>query len=300
MNPVTPVTPVSPVTPVTGRKVVVGVSGAPADDAALAWSVRECRANGARLVIAHACFQGGDDDAAALAVHPGLTVAVDQARRELGADRVTVRVQAPPSGAMLLGLVGPGDLLVVGPPSRGRWTHWGSTTQYVARHASCPVVITHSGEPVEAAYAGHVVVGIDGSSAARAAMGFAFSYADEHGLPVVAVMVTPDGHRGDGVESAAAVRLAAEVEPWQRRYPTVPSARALFAGRPVDGLLQAAQGARLLVLGAHAGPSSRRVLLGSTSLDAISRATCPVAILQPPPDPTEHPVTPKEVHDVRA
>src|SRR5262249_28294016 len=148
-------------------------------------------------------------DADALAGHPGLTLAIEEARHALGADRVTVRVQPPPSGTMLLGVVGPADLLVVGPPSRGRWTHWGSTTQYVARHAPCPVVITRSPTPIDAAYAGHVVVGVDGSSASRAATGFAFSYAREHGLPVVAVTVTPDRGvvAGDewlvGFESAA-------------------------------------------------------------------------------------------------
>ena len=282
------------------RTVVVGVSGAPIDDTALAWSVEECRRSGARLVIAHACSDGRDDDPRALTGYPGLTAAIQRARQELGEARVTVRVQAPPSGTMLLGLVTAADLLVVGPPSHGRWTHWGSTTQYVARNAPCPVVVARPAPPPgDAPFAGQVVVGVDGSASARAAIGFGFAYAYEQGLPVVAVTVTADDHRDIWyddqlleahltVEPAALQLLAAQLEPWEHLYPTVWAKRAVFTGRPVDGLLRAAQGARLLVLGADAGSSTRRVLLGSTSLDTITRATGPVAIVH------------TNVHDVRA
>jgi nucleotide-binding universal stress UspA family protein len=297
---------------VPGRAVVVGVSGAPVDDAALAWSVEECRCSGAPLVIAHACAHGRDDDPRALTGHPGLTAAIQRARQELGEDRVTVRVQPPPSDSMLLGQVTAADLLVVGPPSRGRWTHWGSTTQYVARHAPCPVVVARPAPPpADAPFSGQVVVAVDASQAADAAIGFAFAYAYEQGLPLVAVTVTADDHRDMWyddqrlethltVEPPALQSLAAQLEPWERLYPTVWAKRAVFAGRPVDGLLRAGQGARLLVIGAHAGPSSRRVLLGSTTLDTITRATGPVAIVQSPPETADRAPAHQEVHDVRA
>jgi nucleotide-binding universal stress UspA family protein len=293
------------------RTLVVGTSGAVADEAALAWSIEECRTSGNRLVIAHACASGGEDSAHALAGHPGLVTVIQRARHVLGDDPVTVRVQAPPAGAMLLGLVTAADLLVVGPPSRGGWTHWGSTTQFVARHAPCPVVVARPAPPDgEGSFAGHVVVGVDGSAAARSAVQFAFSYAQAHRLPLAAVTVTAD--RGQDIwyddqlleahltsEPAALSLLSAEVEPWEHEYPTVWVKRAVFTGDPIDGLLRAASGARLLVVGAHAGRAGRRVLLGSTSLDAINRATCPVAVLQTRPAPTAQPFTPKEVHHVR-
>jgi hypothetical protein len=54
----------------------------------------------------------------------------------------------------------------------------------------------------------------------------------------------------------------------------------------------------VLAIGAHAGQPSRRVLLGSTTLDAMSRATCPVAILPILAGTTERPPTDQEVHHV--
>jgi nucleotide-binding universal stress UspA family protein len=237
------------------EQVVVGVSGAPADEPALAWAVDECRRRPARLVIAHACTHAESGAAG----HPGLTAAVDDARQALGADQVDVRVGPRPAGPALLGLVGPRDLLVVGPPSRTGWTHWDSTTQYVARHAPCPLVVVRpSRVESRAAFPGHVVVGYDGSVAARAALAFAVPYAAGNGARLVAVTVN-----------------MAALAPWPLR-------QDFRFGQPGPAILDAARGARLLVLGAHAGRPGRRIRLGSTSLDAISRATGPVAILPMP------------------
>jgi nucleotide-binding universal stress UspA family protein len=295
----------------TTRTVIVGTSGARADEAALAWSIEECRLSGARLVIAHACTYGFEDDERGLDGHPGLVTAIERARTLLGDDRVTVRVQAPPAGTMLLGLATAPDLLVVGPPSRGGWTHWGSTTQYVARHAPCPVVVARDApSDGHGPFAGHVVVGVDGSAGGRAAAQFAFEYAHTHGLPLAAVAVALDGGRDIWyddqlleahltTEPPALSQLSAELEPWEREYPGVWVKRAVFTGRPIDGLLRAADGARLLVVGAHAGRPGRRLLVGSTSLDAVARALCPVAVLQPRPAQPAQPFIPQEVHHVR-
>jgi nucleotide-binding universal stress UspA family protein len=293
------------------RTVVVGISGDPADDAVLAWAVDECQTMGGRLLIAHACSFGADDEEHALAGHPGLDAAIDQARHRLGAGRVRVHVQSPPSGAMLLGLAADADLLVVGPPSRGRWTHWGSTSQYVARHAPCPVIVARTAAPASGApFAGHVVVGVDSSAASNAAVGFGFEYAESHGLPLAAITVADDA--GSDIwyddqlleahlttQPPALSALAAQLEPWEHEFPKVWVKRAVFGGSPIDGLLRACAGARLLAVGVHSGRPGRRLVLGSTSLDAISRAACPVAVVQPPSITSDRLPTPKEVHHVR-
>jgi nucleotide-binding universal stress UspA family protein len=292
------------------RTVAVGLSGAPADDAALAWAVDECRTTGGRLVIAHACSYGVDDEDHALAGHPGLVSAIDRARDDLGAARVDVHVLPPPAGAMLLAQGSAADLLVVGPPSRGRWTHWGSTSQFVARHAPCPVIVARPVAPGGTRpFAGQVVVGVDGSAAAQAALGFGFGYAQAHGLPLVALTVADEASSDIWYDDQfleahlttqppALTALSAELEPWEHDYPHVWVKRAVFGGYPVDGLLRAAEGAHLLVVGARGGRPGRRTLLGATSLDAIIRATCPVAVVQPPITAEPLP-TPKEAHHVR-
>jgi nucleotide-binding universal stress UspA family protein len=213
----------------------------------------------------------------------------------LGTQRVTVTVGKPPAGPMLLDLVDPASLLVVGPPSRGGWTHWGSATQYAARRAPCPVVIARrpAAPGRGAQFAGHVVVGVDGSPASQAALAFGFGVADRHQVPLAAVHVTA-WSAGDvwyddqllethlSSEPDALQLLSREVEPWERAYPDVWVKRGvLCAYRTIDGLLRAADGASLLALGANAG--LRHLFgLGSTSLDAISRATAPVAITPAP------------------
>jgi hypothetical protein len=86
------------------------------------------------------------------------------------------------------------------------------------------------------------------------------------------------------------------VEPWEREYPRVWVKRAVFcAYRSLDGLLRAADGASLLVLGANAG-LPHQLLLSSTSLDAISRATGPVAVVPAPGTPADQPTAGAAVH----
>jgi nucleotide-binding universal stress UspA family protein len=98
--------------------------------------------------------------------------------------------------------------------------------------------------------------------------------------------------------TAALELLAREVDPLEHAYPRVWVKRAVFAGQPLSGLLRAGDGASLLVLGAHASGAARRMLLGSTSLAAVSRATSPVAILPSPAVAANHPI--KEVDGVAA
>ena len=82
-----------------------------------------------------------------------------------------------------------------------------------------------SGGRTHGAFAGHVVVGVDGTPASRAALEFAFEEATLHRRPLVAVFVT-DRRTDDfwydetilsthfAAEPAALELLATEVEPW--------------------------------------------------------------------------------------
>jgi hypothetical protein len=67
--------------------------------------------------------------------------------------------------------------------------------------------------------------------------------------------------------------LAAEVEPWSHEYPTVPVKRAVYADRPLPGLLRAATGARLLVVGHRGHGPLARAVLGSVAHGVIKHAT---------------------------
>jgi nucleotide-binding universal stress UspA family protein len=118
---------------------------------------------------------------------------------------------------------------------------------------------------------------------------FGFAYATKHRRPLVAVHVTTrtlgdiwyDDELPENrltVEPAALELLAVEVQPWHHKYPEVAVRRAIYMGRPVDGIVRASGGATLLAVG---NPRRGRVnrLLGSVTHESIDRVQCPVAVV---------------------
>ena len=163
----------------------------------------------------------------------------------------------------------------------------------MVRRATCPVITVPSAvETVgeNGSFRGHVAVGVDGSSHARAALEFAFAYAAEHNRPLVAITVIsgtvieswyPDEEHPPilGGAPAGLDLLAVEVEPWQFKYPDVEVERAVLAGPTLEGLVRGARGAAILVVGSRGLGPIRQALLGSVSHGAIDRSTCPVAVV---------------------
>jgi nucleotide-binding universal stress UspA family protein len=272
--------------------IAVGVGGAGGWQA-LAWAAQEATATRAHLVIHHVCpptsllarSPGSPSTARLELADPALGRAVAAVRAKLGGDRVRLLIHTGRPGPVLVDAATAGDLLII-----GTGTH-GGTVHHVVRHARCPVVVVR---PVvrsrSATFAGHVVIGVDGSAAARAALEFGFGYAHDHRLPVAAVHVSALG-RADyfhddvtlsthfTVEPAELELLAEEVEPWSHKYPQTPVKRAVLAGGTVDGLVRAGEGAGLLVIGdKHRGPVSR-VATGNVPLSVVDRAPCAVAVV---------------------
>ena len=64
-----------------------------------------------------------------------------------------------------------------------------------------------------------------------------------------------------------------------RKYPDVATKRAVYAGRPLPGLVRAAQGATLLVVGDHDRSVAVRAVLGTVSDGVLDRTECPVAVV---------------------
>jgi hypothetical protein len=152
------------------RTVAVGVDGTPCGWQALAWAAEEAAAAGGIVVV---CCRSTPAVGLELA-DPAIARAVAGVRARLGGRRVRVAVEAGDLGRVLVDRGA--DLVVVGAadgsaPSTARW---------VAAHAAGPVVVVrpvrHPGGP----FAGHVVVGVDGSGPGRAALAFGFRYAGAH------------------------------------------------------------------------------------------------------------------------
>ncbi|MEV4536637.1 universal stress protein [Asanoa sp. NPDC049518] len=276
--------------------VVVGAGGR-TGAYALAWAGEHAATTAADLVLCYACpadsaFASADDPTRLMELHdPALARAVAELRARLGGHRVTLRVAAVRPPDLILAAARSAELVVVGEPSpvpTGRR----ETAHRVAAHATVPVVVVRSrGADRSGPFAGHVVIGVDGSAPSRAALDFGFQEAATHHRPVAAVHVTRD-RREDywfdddllsthfTAEPAGLDLLAAETEPWHHRHPDVPIKRAVFAGQPGDGLLRAGAGVALLCVGDRGRSWPARALLGSVSDRAVDEADAPVAVVK--------------------
>ena len=138
----------------------------------------------------------------------------------------------------------------------------------------------------------HIVVGIDGSPEADAALRFAYAEAKLRGLDLrivcawepptasyvgEAFAATPDAfleaeHHADDVLQAALERLPAD---------DVRVEAIAIEGRAATVLIDQAADAELLVLGSRGGGATKRLLLGSVSTDVAHHTPCPLVIVPP-------------------
>jgi len=267
--------------------VVAGIDRDAPDSNTLAWAADEAATMHARLEIrpvrrpGRAAKPGSRNrDAVPEAAEPvQLLREVGRVRDRLGPDRVTVRAPRGNVGEQLVDAGG--DLLVVGAGRRNRGAAM-SAIRWVAAHASCPVVVVKTGPPGAGVFADHVVVGVDGSESARAALAFAFRYAADHDLPLAAVHTT--SHASEGVaRRPRSTSLITEVEPFAVRYPTVAVKRAISYGDPAAALQRAAAGARLLVVGDRGLRTGAHAALGSVSEALLGGPTGSIAVVHPGP-----------------
>ncbi|MET7423674.1 universal stress protein [Dactylosporangium sp. NPDC005555] len=276
-------------------RIGVGFAESPGGLAALSWAVEETATRGATLTVCHV-RHGGDPHGAAPGLaeleltDPALARHIRAARQRLD-NRSTVWLPHGDTVEALLDLSCRVDLLVVGAHDRGDPLHHAVPTRLAAR-AACPVVVVrpapgHRGGP----FAGHVVVGTDGSAASAAALRAGFAHAELHHVPLAVVEV--DGRpAGDdywvddrflethfATVPAPLESLAGQVEPLMTRHPTVAVKRGVYGGDPVTGLRRAAAGAALLVLGRHGRPRPAVLRLGSVSREFAEHADGVVEIV---------------------
>jgi nucleotide-binding universal stress UspA family protein len=137
-----------------------------------------------------------------------------------------------------------------------------------------------------------IVVGVDGSDGSRRALRWAVVEARRTGCAVEAVTAW----FWDGLEGA----MLAATSPTEQREraerisarevdaiiaelgTSTPIAREVVEGHPVPVLVEAANAARLLVLGSHGNGRVHHAVLGSISEECVRLATCPVVIIPVP------------------
>ena len=135
-----------------------------------------------------------------------------------------------------------------------------------------------------------IVVGVDGSENSRAALRFAIDEAKAHGASIQAIMAWHRPYMGD----AWAMPMPIDIEEMEKSYRAeletfVASADPdgivepiLIEGSAAQGLIDAGDGASLLVVGSRGHGGFLGLLLGSVSNQVAAHAPCPVVIVPGP------------------
>jgi nucleotide-binding universal stress UspA family protein len=136
-------------------------------------------------------------------------------------------------------------------------------------------------EPEPAAPSG-VVVGVDGSQAGTAALHWAADTAATYRAPLTIVFARPDVE-GDVVEAEQEEQLldrsASDV---RERQPELVVRALRYPDPPVQAMLAASADADMLVLGSRGLGGFRGLLMGSTAMQVVPWARCPVVVIHPP------------------
>lgn len=180
------------------------------------------------------------------------------------------------------------ELVVVGSRGRGGVAGLllGSVSTHVASHAVCPVAVVPK---ADAPAAGPVVVGVDTSAASSKALAYAFAQAHRLGTSLIAVHTCTETsseilHRyekslGSRWQQEAAATVDALLAEFSADYPDVETQRIVALDKPAQQIIEAAQGAQLVVVGTRGRGSFRGLMLGSTSQAVLHVATLPVIVV---------------------
>ena len=291
--------------PVTaGSPVIAGVDGSPDALEAARWAGAEARSQERVLHVLHASVWSMFTHPVPPAVPAGhRQVMLEKAQRWVREAANAARAAAPGVEVIERLVVGEPAAVLIGESrharevvvaSRGLDSSTadllGSTALRVAQHAGCPVVVIRN--PVLGDPAGPVVVGVDGSAGSDGALEFALEHAARWGTPLVALHTWSDVRvpehedtiwRALSWETVAAdeERLLAErLAGWQDKYPDVEIRLVVARDRPVRRLLEAAEGARMLVVGSRGRGGVPGMLLGSTRQSLLYVSPCPIAIVR--------------------
>jgi nucleotide-binding universal stress UspA family protein len=274
--------------------LVVGFDASEPSRRAARWAAGEAASRGRPLLLVHVFArplleltrvrvpgEDGGDEPLQQAMRRELGAVVDQCTEIAPGLDVRTELLSGDPVEVLGELAQHAELLVVGSTGLGgaEMVVVGSTpAELLSRPLGAPVVVLRGVQP---ATPSHVVVGVDGSRASARAIDFAIDFAARHGCGLVAVHAASDSSSSRGTANREATELlSASLADCTRRYPGVPVRQVSSVERPARALVDAAQGADLLVVGSHGRGRLRRRLLGSVSHAVLQCAPCPVAVVR--------------------
>ncbi|GAA4465373.1 universal stress protein [Phytohabitans houttuyneae] len=285
----------------TQQPIVVGYDGSDGADAALRWALDDAARTNTAVVLVYAfewrtvAGQIGlmptawPDDSAREEAHKLIAAALARAGKLRPEVTVSGTVVDGTAAGVLVDLSYQASLTVLGARGRSAFADLlvGSASVAVSAHAHCPVVVVR-GEP---ATRGPVVVGFDGSDCAQLAVEFAFAQAALRGSELRLVHAwarpapywqLPEGDVREGLR-AEQTELEQVLLGWRGSYPQVSSSVHVVTAPPSPALVDASDGAQLVVVGSRGQGGFRGLLLGSVSQQLLHYAHCPVAVVRERP-----------------
>ena len=131
---------------------------------------------------------------------------------------------------------------------------------------------------------GRIVVGVDGSENADAALEWAVVQAQRTGATLEIhtasgpeSLISSSGHGAEHLERI----LERAAEHARRIAPDIVTTKKAYDGLPSADLIGASQGADLLVVGTRGRGGFRGLLLGSVGRQCVHQAACPVVVVRP-------------------
>lgn len=292
----------------TAGKIVVGTDTSVRADRAVEWAADRAVARELDLLVVHVVPERPLPGASAGAP-PELAGRFEQeffTERQVELDSTVARLQAKYPGLRIEGEVVIGhashvlaqaskdaELVVVG--ARGesaplRVRLLGGVSDAVASHAYGPVAII-SDEAHENP-GGPIVVGVDDSPEAEAAIDLAFAAAKLRGVPLVGVHAWDVGRGSTAWEAAGWHEDEAALEETLREMangllteqraanPEVEVKLKVVRARAHEALVAASKDAGMLVVGSRGRGGFAGLLLGSTSKRVLRDAACPVIVVR--------------------
>ena len=280
------------------RSIVVGVDGSASSLAAVDLAAEEARLRRVPLRVVHAFVwpylgvplgpspfgpsEGGLQHEAERVV----AEAVERARKAGPEVDVDGEVVTGGAAAVLVAECREAAMVVVGDRGLGGFSGLliGSVAVQLAAHADCPVLVVR-GQPHPS---GPVVLGVDGSPEASAAIAHAFDEAWLREAPLVALHawldpvarepgdMLPLVYDMDQIRNEEARVLAEAVAGRRAEYPDVAVREELVRAPARAALIDRSVEAQLLVVGTRGQGGIRGLLLGSVSLAVLHHAACPV------------------------
>jgi nucleotide-binding universal stress UspA family protein len=287
------------------QHILVGVDGSPSVDRTLQWAADDARARRVPLRLVYAFRweatripryydipEGTDLETRGLqgiadkVIEPAVDTALEL---EPGVDVSGDAADGDPAHVLIEESEQANELVIGSRRSKALGSAvLGSVSAAVTARAACPVVVVRGPSAPEPGAA--VVIGVDDTETSEQVLAYGFDYATWHGLPVRPVLCWhPDllALKNRRAEPPAPARVEAWLSEalagWQERYPDVAVHSEVVREYPVAGLVGAATGQSLLVVGRRGRHALPGTLLGSVSQGVLHHATCPVAVV-----PTHH------------